>query len=271
MQVVTAWGLLVYLLFFLNWRRYQGNLYLMAGMLLPLFTVFNPFFTDLFLRVVDSTVLWRFCFLLPIHYVAADLFIFYGQRIFVNGMANTSKINVKQQIFSILSICAMLALLLPMLNTWKGVHYSRYPTLKASNESQSYQHLQDVIDFLNVIPNQEIILTDPVTGYVLTGFTKHYSSRDKFAINPYSGFKQFTFEEYSLDPLAEYAGNLLVVNKRTINQGDSFVGALSRHWPTDLFKRITPFYTDSLLQHLNNNEGRFKKLYQHDEITIYRL
>ena len=41
-------------------------------MLIPFFTVFNPFFTDLFLRLTDSTVLWRFCFLIPIHYVAAD-------------------------------------------------------------------------------------------------------------------------------------------------------------------------------------------------------
>ncbi|MGH1429036.1 MAG: DUF6541 family protein, partial [Arenicella sp.] len=233
MQVVTLWGVVVYVLFFLHWSRYKKNLFLVSGMLLPLLTVFNPFFTDLFLRLVDSTVLWRFCFLIPIHYVAADLMLFYLQRL-ISGETKVWRHRVISMI--VLSLFALL--LMPFFNGWRGLHYSRYPTLIAVQERQSYQHLNDVVEFLNQVPEKHVLLTDPVTGYVLSGFTKHHSFRDKFFINEYSGFKRFTFDDYSDNPLEKYSDHILVINQRTIHNGDSFVGAVTRHWPTDLFQRI---------------------------------
>ncbi|MEE9447173.1 MAG: hypothetical protein V3V09_04390, partial [Arenicellales bacterium] len=49
-QVITLWGLLVYALFAFYWRRFIAHPFLFAGMLIPIFTVFNPLFVDWFLR-----------------------------------------------------------------------------------------------------------------------------------------------------------------------------------------------------------------------------
>ena len=270
MQVVTAWGLLVYVLFFCHWQRYKHNLFLISGMLLPLFTVFNPFFTDLFLRLTDSTVLWRFCFLIPIHYVAADLILHYLQSLFTNSDLSDNE-SKTSRLFMGAALVSLLVFLAPLMNGWKGLHHSRYPTLKAVNPQQSYQHLSDAIDFLENIPNKKVLLTDPVTGYVLSGFTKHNSFRDKFFINEYSGFKKFTFDSYADNPLQKYSDHLLVINERTVKNGDSFVGAVTRHWPTDLFQRIQPFYTSELKRHISANPEKFSLLFEKDNFAIYLL
>lgn len=276
-QVVTLWGLLVYVLFFLNWSRYKHNLFLLSGMLLPALTVFNPFFTDLFLRLTDSTVLWRFCFLIPLHYVAADLVVMYLQRLFssnntqLDTQLNTQRLQRMQRPFAGIALASLFILLLPFKNGWENIHYSRYPTLKAVADTQSYQHLDDVIEFLSRLEGKHELLTDPVTGYVLSGFTQHINYRDKFFITPHSGFKRFHFDDYSNSPLQQYAGKLLVVNKRTINNGDSFVGAVTRHWPTDLFKRITPFYPEELTEHLHSSPDAFELQFQSQDIAVYRI
>ena len=264
-QVVTLWGVLVYGLFFLNWSRYKDNLVLLSGMLLPFITVFNPIFTDLFLRFTDSTVLWRFCFLIPIHYVAADLIIMYLRRLLAFNATTL------RRAIAGLALAGMALLLLPFYNGWRDLHYSRYPTLRAVADTQSYQHLDDLIEFLTTMSVQKELLTDPVTGYVLSGFTPHLHYRDKFSITPYSDFKRFHFEGYSDDPLDKYAGKLLVVNQRTINNGSSFVGAVTRHWPTDLFQLITPFYPQTLLEYLQGNPEKFELLFQHRSIKVYLI
>ena len=151
------------------------------------------------------------------------------------------------------------------------MHYSRYPTLRAVTDTQSYQHLDDLIEFLTTMSVQKELLTDPVTGYVLSGFTPHLHYRDKFSITPYSNFKRFHFEGYGDGPLDKYAGKLLVVNQRTINNGNSFVGAVTRHWPTDLFQRITPFYHENLLEYLQENPEKFELLFQHRGIKVYLI
>ena len=193
-QVVTLWGVLVYALFFLYWQRYKRNLVLVSGMLVPAFTVFNPFFTDLFLRLTDSTVLWRFCFLIPIHYVAADLIVLYLRRIFSSSI-------VWHKVAASVALVAMFILLLPFKNGLHGLHYSRYPTWRAVEQQQSYQHLEDVLAVLSAQADKKEVLTDPVTGYVLSGFTQHINYRDKFLITPYSNFKRFHFEYYADKPL----------------------------------------------------------------------
>ena len=66
-RVLTLWGCFIYLLFLCHWSRYKQNLFIVAGMLSPLFTILNPFFVDLFLRLDNATTLWRLCYLIPIH------------------------------------------------------------------------------------------------------------------------------------------------------------------------------------------------------------
>jgi len=71
--------------------------------------------------------------------------------------------------------------------------------------------------------------------------------------------------------LQKYTGHLLVINERTIQNGDSFVGAITRHWPTDLFKRIQPFYTPELKQHLSAYPERYALLFEKNKLAIYLL
>ena len=265
-QVVTLWGVLVYVLFFVHWQRYKQNLLLVSGMLVPVCTIFNPFFTDLFLRITDSTVLWRFCFLIPIHYVAADLIVLYLQRVFVRDGGVVWK-----KATASLVLLALFVLLLPFKNGWQGLHHSRYPTWRAVAELQSYQHLGDVLAVLSAQPEKQEVLTDPVTGYVLSGFTQHITYRDKFLVTPNSGYKRFYFKDYADEPLKKYAGRLLLINQRTPKNGNSFVGAVSRHWHTDLFKRMELFYPDSLIEHVKDRPDRFDLLFERNGILLYQI
>ncbi len=68
-QVLTVWGVLVYVLFLWRFRDFSRSPYLVAGMAIPLLTVFNPVFTDFFLRFSWPEVLWRMCYMLPLPFI----------------------------------------------------------------------------------------------------------------------------------------------------------------------------------------------------------
>lgn len=55
---MTVWGLVVYALFLVNWRAFLPSRYLLADMLLPVVTVFNRPFVDLFIRHSDTGCRW---------------------------------------------------------------------------------------------------------------------------------------------------------------------------------------------------------------------
>ena len=185
-------------------------------------------------------------------------------------LANTN-VAVWQKIMASLALVSLFVLLLPFKNGWHDMHYSRYPTLRPVADEQSYHHLDDVIAFLNQNPDRKELLTDPVTGYVLSGFTPHINYRDKFFITPYSEFKRFAFEDYADRPLKQYAGDLLVINRRTPNNGSSFVGAVSKHWQADLFKRMASFYPDRLIEHVSNHQTDFELVFERNNIFVYKI
>ena len=56
---------------FFSHRKREVPSYISAGLWLPLFTVFNPIFIDLFLRVSFAEVVWRLCFLITVELYAA--------------------------------------------------------------------------------------------------------------------------------------------------------------------------------------------------------
>lgn len=258
-QVTTLWGLVVYLLFFLNIKRYRNNLFVLAGMFSPLITFLNPFFIDTFLRHYNSTTVWRLCYILPIHFVAADLFVHYYQRIRVVSI-------LKKAIYSFILILLVL-LLAPIANTWKKVHFSRVPSLAASKSNLSHSHYADLLDFLNSLSKPEKILTDPMLGYMISGLTKHFSERKKFFRN--SKFKRFSYYEYDKNTLTAYKDHLLIVNLR--EKGLSEIGALSQHWRQNEWTETEYYYPQSLIDHLNQNPAIAQQLWSQNGVAVYRL
>jgi len=172
-QVVTLWGVCVYGLFFLNLGRYRNNPFLLAGMLLvPIFTFMNPFFVDLFLRHDNSTTLWRLSFLLPIHYIAADLTVFYLKE-FSSDM-------IKKKAVSTLALSGLAMLLFTPNALVQGASYNRLSTLFPTTAGVDSKHYSDLIRFMNTLDGRRTVLTDPMTGYLISGLSSHYSNRRKF-------------------------------------------------------------------------------------------
>lgn len=255
-QVITLWGLASYILFLLYWRRFIHHPYLFGGMLIPLVTVFNPLFVDWFLRMDGVHTLWRMLYIVPIHFVAALGLVFLLEK-----MKRSTLITVK--LFLAGAIGVMFLLLLPL----NGLNPNSRQTLGPTQIEESYAYWQDLIDFLNQNNiDRTKVLTDPVTGYVLNGMTKHRSYQYKFHRRM---MKEFNLDDYSGAPLKQYKGWLLVINDR--KGGDSETGRLSHHWDEDVLD-TSRFYTQALRDRIQDNpEQRFELIWNQNDIWVYRL
>ena len=257
-QVITLWGCVVYLLFILNYQRYKQNTFIVAGMLSPLCTIFNPLFVDLFLNHKSFTTLWRLSYLVTIHFVAADIFIHYWQQV--------RQATLIERLFALTLIGLLIGLLLPIGNTWQGVHYSRLPTLTKTGAENSYRYYDDLISFLNT-QEKNTVVTDPITGYLVAAMTYHHSPRKKFFVGP--KYNHFSFHRYDQNTLKKYQGHLLLVNKRT--QASSQVGKLSGHWPENQLKQIHSYYPQALIEHISTYPKQFDLLWSNNGISLYRI
>lgn len=255
-QVITVWGLAVYAVFIIYWRRFIQHPYLFAGMLLPLATVFNPIFVDWFLRLDGVHTLWRMLYIVPIHFVAAfSVVLLVSSALAASGWWKKGA--------AYLMIAGIFVLLLPI----PGVNSNSRLTLAPIDADEGYSYWQDLIDFLS---REEIeptaVLTDPITGYVLNGLSKHRSYQYKF-FRKY--MRQINFESYENSPLKQYKGWLLVINDR--NGGYSETGDYALHWRGDILK-TEDFYSAPLRAHIDNNpEERFKLLWEKNKIRVFRI
>ena len=196
--MITVWGLAVYALFALLWRKFVVHPLLFTGMLVPLVSVFNPLFVDWFLRIEGVHTLWRMLYIVPIHFVAALTVVFLYQR---SREANGGV----QKILSYTGIALLFALLLPL----GGLNPNSRQTLAATDPDESYIYWQDMIDYLNQPElGRAAVLTDPITGYVVNALTPHKSYQYKF----YNAQMQpFNLTDYADAPLRKYRGWLLVI------------------------------------------------------------
>ncbi len=259
-RVMTLWGALVYFLFFINIKRYRNNYFLLAGMFSPLVTILNPFFIDLFLRHYNSTTVWRLCYLIPIHFVAADLAFHYAKRFQFSQ-------DVSRKVIPAVVLISLIGLLLPIANSYKRMHYSRFPTLFSNQQTLGHTGHAGLIDYLNSLDIEKQVLTDPMTGYLISGMTSHHSERKKFFRN--RRFKNFTFESYDDSPLKKYQGHLLIVNLRRMDASN--VGRLANHWNEFEWAAKHHYYPEQLLSHLESNPKRFKEAWRGDDIIVYEI
>jgi len=254
-EVVTIWGGLVIFLFIAWFGFFKQQPLLVAGMLMPLVTVFNPLFVDIFLRVKDDHSLWRLCFVIPLYPVAA-LFVVKG----LSGWRNFSHINRMLIIFSVL-----LLFLLPF-----SPHLNRHvrTTNQAVAAENSYHLWQDLLTELNDMDGAERVLTDPVTGYVISALTPHRTFRYRFfASQIYHAFP-FVFDSYDDFPLSRYRDWIIVVNQR--DGAASASGRASRHWPEDIMK-VSKYYPDNLIAHLGAHPDLFDRIWNQNDISVYRI
>ena len=257
-EVVTLWGGIVCMVFVAWFRFFKRQPLLVAGMLVPIFTVFNPIFVDLFLRIKDDHSLWRLCFLMPL-YPVAGLFI----TRFPNSLKWGNKIRVYKK--GLILLAALGLLILPF-----STGFNRYVRLSNQPvaEANSYHLWRDLLDELNEYHQAERILTDPVTGYVISALTPHHTFRYKFfASELYRAFP-FVFEHYDDLPLGRYRNWLLVINNR--EGGHSRTGSISRHWPEDIMK-VSKYYPDHLIAHLEDRPELYELVWSQNDISVYRI
>ena len=257
-EVVTLWGGIVCIVFVAWFRFFKRQPLLVAGMLVPIFTVFNPIFVDLFLRIKDDHSLWRLCFLIPLYPVAG---------LFITRCPDCLKWGNRIRVYKkgLILLAALGLLILPF-----STGLNRYVRLsnQAVAEANSYHLWQDLLDELNEYPQAERILTDPVTGYVISALTPHHTFRYKFFASQLYGAFPFVFEHYDDLPLGRYRNWLLVINKR--EGGHSRTGSISRHWPEDIMK-VSKYYPDHLIAHLEDSPALYELVWNQGDITVYRI
>lgn len=256
-QTITLWGFVVYLSFFLMMRRFVINPYVLMGMLSPLFTVFNPVFVDIFLRVRDVHVLYRLGYMIPLAMAAACLVWFLTK--------DWSNQGTGRRLFAIAMIGLLITTLFSFDSRFIRSQYSRIPTLLAVEENRSARHWSDLLEFLNALEGAAPIYTDPVTGYLVTAYTRHQSTRYKFTK---AYHRPLNFDNYDNFPLKQYRGGLLVINLR--DGGDSETGRLSGHWPADILG-VSRYYSEELLQHVQDHPSLFPLIWSSDDIRVHRI
>ena len=269
-QVLTVWGFFAYLLYFLSHRKLQVPSYISAGLWLPLFTVFNPIFIDLFLRVSFAEVVWRLCFLITVELYAAWYLVRGWQDYIQSGNSSSGHDAVGRRRYSqcarmILVSVLLLVFLLPINARYLKNDYSKLRMLSPVTTEASYQQFSDVLDFLNTLPANNL-LTDQVTGYVINAFTPHIYHGHKF-FNLYTTVTYLP--EYHLNDIDAYRGGYLVINTRN---GDlsSFGHESAGHWPADV-RLYDKEYSKAFWQMVLENPDVFTNIWQLNNIQVYRI
>jgi len=81
-QVVAWWGVFVYILFFMYIRQFRRQPFILAGMLMPLLTVFNPLTLAILTRwVPDTSAIYRFNYMIPLPFVAGFMAMRFSNKI----------------------------------------------------------------------------------------------------------------------------------------------------------------------------------------------
>ncbi len=271
-QVVTVWGVLVYVLFMLNWRRFMSPPYLAAGMLVPFVTVFNPLFTDFFLRISNPGVLWRICFVLPLPFLGAYFFVRGVERIRnAPGMA--------ARVRTALVPALLLLLLLPIETRYFVASHSKLHMLAPVAAGNDHRNWQDLFEFLGGMETSGVI-TDSVTGYAINGMTRHFyrgwkftgtyapkvnlDSYDDEKFRAQDGWKKL-IRDRDFDPKRPW---LVIINQR--NGTASKIGRLGRHWP-EAVMAVSRYYSPAFIEYVRGSGGMFRKIWENQGIEVYEV
>ena len=255
-ETITAWGLAVYVLALLYSRVIRLSAFLVAGLVIPFLTVFNPLFVDLLLRSEGPHTVWRVLFTVPLGYAAAIIAVTAASELRTSGLPLRA--------MHCIALAALLALLLPFSSGHVSAPNSRISTLRPVPEGNSYRHWRDLISYLNSLEQEQTILSDPVTSYGISAFTRHKTFNTKFWWNTKY---QYNFDDF-LDHPRDYKAWLLIVNTR--DGHDSSNGYISGHWPRDIMQ-TSAHYPEMLLDYLEVPGDHIRQIWASTGISVYKI
>lgn len=251
-EVMTIWGLIVVALA-IYWRaELKSATLLRAGLWsLPL-VIFNPLFTHFFLRFAHPEVLWRMAYILPLAALGGFVLIKCLRPLRLTGFLLAALI-----IFT----------LLPFDLRYVVNPFSKWHMLKPVPAENTWRQWEDLVDYLNNLESSEVIITDPLTGYVIVATTRHQTrDRAKFMAIPVD--YRLANEALSLRTLRRYDGMLLIVNDRP--GGWSKTGALGRHWRPDELnpaRHYSPAFRTVMAEH----PEAFDPVWENNNVAVYRV
>jgi len=221
---------------------------ILALTIAPVIFMFNPLSAGWFLQHSEPTVLWRLSYMYPVGVVAAICLF---------------SIVKWARVFSVLRLFmfAAIVLLLFPISLLREVQHHRWPTLVAVNEANSPMIWADLIDFF-AVKGHVNVLTDPVTGYILSGLSPVAHAHRKFQEVEAGSLAR---ENYSTESFLDHAKEgdwWIVVNLR--DGAESNIGIRSGHWPYDIVK-VRQHYSRNLLSWLKVDVvGNSNSSFTHD-------
>lgn len=260
-ETLTPWGYLVAVLFLFHWNRFRANPVIVAGMLSPFYTVLNPVFTDVFLRVSWPDLVWRFLYIMPFAVTGGVLVA--QALVAVFGRARPVR-----KVYGLVVTAALVALLFPISTTFFVSPFSKIYTLAPVAANNDHRNWHELYAYLNDLDRNYRILTDPVTGYTVRALTGHTYYGAKFHTFQWAGYQQFNDPPYELDDFRRYRGWLFVINRR--DGGYSETGRLSRHW-RDVQLEVHRYYRGGLVEFVEANPQVFRRVWEKDAISIYEI
>jgi hypothetical protein len=256
-QVITLWGVCVYGLALFHAKKILKQPILLCGLLIPFFTVLNPIFVDIFIRIRGVDTLYRLLYITPLS-VAAAYIVYLSYLDFKSPL-------LRRKILSLLTLPLLIIFLFPFNANKKIFSYSRVSDLTTVNTTQSLRHWADLSDYLNSLPNKRTIFTDPLTGYIITATSRHYSPRYKFTD---IGHLPVNFDSYENDPFKKYSGHLLVINQR--DGSKSSHGKTSGHWKSSILK-VSNHYDERLINYINSQPSRLSLIWEKTQIQVFEI
>lgn len=273
-ETIACWGLFVYLLFIIWFRQLSRSSYLVAGMAMPLLTVFNPVTIDLFVRLstmqspgVPPVALYRLNYILPLSFVAAFACVKAIEAIFQRQgteKKHSRSRNLFAGITGLIIIAGLAGLLLPINNRWIYAPYSRIYTL-AKRPGNDVYRWKDLIDSAAAFQDH-IFITDPTTHRILS------------LLYPKQNYIGPLWMQAD-DPEKEFAesirqnGDILTKGLVIINRRDgvpSVTGRISKHWPEDALQ-TSRHYSDKAIAFVESRTNRFKLLWAKDRIQVFQV
>ena len=253
-------GLIVYLWFFFEWRRFQGCDYIFVGMIIPVITVFNPLFVYWFLHVASWDPLWRFSLLVPIALVSANLIVMAISEV-RQGQ------HVVKRVWSGAMIGAFVIAIFPFRVGDFVNLTSRLPSLISVDRFNGAHLYGDLINFLATQESGKRIFTDYVTNYVVTSaldLKGRPSAKASWQLkrSDFDGDYENNFLYYGADDA------LLIINNR--NGKLSWSGKTSKHWAEDILN-VSSYSPRDLKKFLDSRPADFSPVWQNDKIFVYEI
>jgi len=274
-QTIGCWGLFVYIAFLLSFRQMAKSNYLLAGMAMPLLTVFNPITIDLLVRLITLQVpglppvaIYRLSYMLPLPFVAAfalgSAVESLRQRIGRQGAKSCPKRSNAALIKATVIIMGLVGLIFPIQNRWIDAPFSRLYTL-AKHFGNDTGRWKDLTDFAAGLQNP-MLITDPNTCLIFYHLYPEFPSFGLQWMDSNEPETQF-LEAVKRQPEFRTRG-MVIINRR--DGVPSVTGRISRHWPEDALL-TSRYYSPQAIAFVESHTNQFKLLWAKDRIKVFQI